>query len=218
MNSSFCDPNRIPRKERERLRKKQEILQAARKVINEKGITGATIMEIANLAEFAKGTLYTYFQNKDDIILSLIIEDTEEDIKRLSQQMKGNYNPIHVLKVHFRQFMQWIDDNKELFRFIRIEGHEGAQLTEEVGSTELWNNLWIIGRVRNEKLVEVIKKAQDQNLISPEYDPKIALYALLAASYTFNLASGMGELDLIKDVGQRTDIILKIFFEGLQPK
>jgi AcrR family transcriptional regulator len=55
------------RKERERLLRRNLILDAAEKVIFEKGIDSSTMDEIAEMAELSKGTLYLYFKSKEDI-------------------------------------------------------------------------------------------------------------------------------------------------------
>jgi AcrR family transcriptional regulator len=54
-----------------RLRKRQ-ILDAARKVFSKKGYDQATTAEIAQTAGVAEGTIYNYFQNKRDLLVSLI--------------------------------------------------------------------------------------------------------------------------------------------------
>jgi AcrR family transcriptional regulator len=47
------------RRERERLARRREILEAARKVFAARGYEGSTLDEVAREAEFAKGTLYS---------------------------------------------------------------------------------------------------------------------------------------------------------------
>lgn len=61
------------RKEREKERKRQEIMAAAKKVFSAKGFSKATMEEIAKEAEFSPGTLYLYFKNKDELSASLSI-------------------------------------------------------------------------------------------------------------------------------------------------
>lgn len=54
------------------------IQKAAKKVFFEKGFTNATIAEIAKLAGVAKGSIYLYFQTKDDLYLSLMLPILQE--------------------------------------------------------------------------------------------------------------------------------------------
>lgn len=59
------------RKERERERRRQQIIVAAKKVFTEKGFNRATMDDIANEAELSPGTLYLYFKNKEELYASL---------------------------------------------------------------------------------------------------------------------------------------------------
>jgi AcrR family transcriptional regulator len=61
------------RKQRERERRRQQILVAAKRVFSSKGFTGATMEDIAREAELSAGTLYLYFRNKDELFSSLFI-------------------------------------------------------------------------------------------------------------------------------------------------
>jgi AcrR family transcriptional regulator len=59
------------RKERERERRRQQIIVAAKRVFSEKGFNKATMEDIASEAELSPGTLYLYFKNKEELYASL---------------------------------------------------------------------------------------------------------------------------------------------------
>lgn len=59
------------RKERERERRRQQIIVAAKRVFSDKGFNRTTMEDIAKEAELSPGTLYLYFKNKDDLYASL---------------------------------------------------------------------------------------------------------------------------------------------------
>jgi len=59
------------RKQRERERRRQQIIVAAKRVFTEKGFNKATIEDIARNAELSPGTLYLYFKNKEELYTSL---------------------------------------------------------------------------------------------------------------------------------------------------
>lgn len=59
------------RKERERDRRRQQIMIAATRVFSEKDFNKATMEDIAKEAEVSPGTLYLYFKNKDELFASL---------------------------------------------------------------------------------------------------------------------------------------------------
>ena len=59
------------RKERERERRRQQIIVAAKRIFSEKGFNKSTMEDIAKEAELSPGTLYLYFKNKDELYASL---------------------------------------------------------------------------------------------------------------------------------------------------
>ncbi len=59
------------RKEREKERRRQQIMVAAKRVFSVKGFTKTTMEDIAKEAELSPGTLYLYFKNKDELYASL---------------------------------------------------------------------------------------------------------------------------------------------------
>ena len=69
-------------------RKKEQILDAALAVFSRKGFGEATIPDVANAAGVAVGTIYTYYQSKRDLLVSIIERYvvTESLIKLLAQQ------------------------------------------------------------------------------------------------------------------------------------
>ena len=76
------------RKERERERRRQQIIVAAKRVFSEKGFNRATMEDIAQEAELSPGTLYLYFKNKDELYASLSL--------RILQYLNIRLN--HVIK------------------------------------------------------------------------------------------------------------------------
>lgn len=62
------------RREREREARKGAVLDAARKMLLEKGFKGTTTRGIAERCELSEATLFFYFNNKDEILVSLLFE------------------------------------------------------------------------------------------------------------------------------------------------
>lgn len=62
----------LSRKERERLQRRDEILSIAMKLFSEKGFHNVSMQQIAEASEFAVGTLYNFFENKETLFEELI--------------------------------------------------------------------------------------------------------------------------------------------------
>ncbi|MCU0599432.1 MAG: TetR/AcrR family transcriptional regulator [Desulfobacterales bacterium] len=68
----------LSRREREKERQRQEMMTAALNLFSEKGYHNVTMHEIAGKAEFAVGTIYKFFRNKEDLYKALILEKAQE--------------------------------------------------------------------------------------------------------------------------------------------
>jgi len=62
------------RRVKEKQRRRQAILQAAKGLFFKQGFATTTMTQIAAAAELGKGTLYLYFQNKEELYISLLVE------------------------------------------------------------------------------------------------------------------------------------------------
>ncbi|NBY20634.1 TetR/AcrR family transcriptional regulator [bacterium] len=66
------------RKEREKLQRSQDILEAARRVFESKGFLNTTLQDVAKEAEISVGLIYRYFQSKEDMFASLALKGAEQ--------------------------------------------------------------------------------------------------------------------------------------------
>jgi AcrR family transcriptional regulator len=57
---------------RKQLRKREALVQAGYKVMSERGIDSATMLEIAELADVGAGTVYSYFKSKDELAVAVL--------------------------------------------------------------------------------------------------------------------------------------------------
>ncbi len=82
------------RRERDRLRRREDILTAARTVLVEKGYESATIDEVARAAELAKGTIYLYFASKEDIYVSILDEGLDLLTRLVLDSYQDSADPL----------------------------------------------------------------------------------------------------------------------------
>lgn len=64
--------SKLPRRERERQRHRQEILDAARQIVADRGLGGVTVEQVAKQAEFAVGSIYRHFSSKEELIQAVV--------------------------------------------------------------------------------------------------------------------------------------------------
>jgi len=111
----------IPRKERERLAKKQDILKAARGVFAQKGLHAATLDEIAGKSEFAKGTIYGYFQNKEDLFACMLEEEMLKFEQCVIQVINMPLSPVAKVEKLVKTMLLVFDQNVDYLRLLNAE-------------------------------------------------------------------------------------------------
>jgi TetR/AcrR family fatty acid metabolism transcriptional regulator len=100
--------------------KKQRILQAAVRAFSEKGYAEVTIAEIARRADVATGTIYEYFKNKEDVLLSISEEHFRENLEQLKQTFSGN-NPSKKLWLFMQYYFQkYLEDPNFVVVFLTM--------------------------------------------------------------------------------------------------
>jgi len=93
---------KIPRRERERLRRRKEMLAAALELFSEKGYYNVSMAEIAEKAEFAIGTLYKFFKNKEDLYSALMLELADTFQEALTRAIKEPGDATEKLRSYVR--------------------------------------------------------------------------------------------------------------------
>jgi AcrR family transcriptional regulator len=93
-------PRALTRREREKLRQRDELLAAALELFSAKGYHNVSMQEIAEKAEFAVGTLYKFFRDKEDLYKVLIKTKAEEFHGVLKEVLKrsDSEDVLSVLK------------------------------------------------------------------------------------------------------------------------
>ena len=88
----------LPRREREKLSHRRQMLDAAIELFSEKGYHNVSMHEIAERAEFAIGTLYKFFDNKEDLYKALMMEKAEEYHRALMGVLAKEDDVLTVLE------------------------------------------------------------------------------------------------------------------------
>jgi len=86
--------------------KYKQIIDAAVVVIAQHGYHQAQVSKIAKQAGVADGTIYLYFKNKEDILISLFEEKMQLFIENISDFIEGDYSPseklLKMIENHFK--------------------------------------------------------------------------------------------------------------------
>jgi len=101
--------------------KHARILNAALKVFAEKGFYNTRISEIAREANVADGTIYLYFKNKDDILISLFEEEIGKICDLIREELAKAKDPVEKLRIFASHHLNLILKNRELAEVMQVE-------------------------------------------------------------------------------------------------
>ncbi|MHC4788538.1 MAG: TetR/AcrR family transcriptional regulator [Planctomycetota bacterium] len=108
----------VKRRERERVRRKGDILDAARRLFWLRGYAGTTMPEIAQAAELAPGTLYLYFPSKSALYAELLLEGYDMLLERLQERAGRPASPRRQAEGLVEAFLEFAQEHPEYFDVI----------------------------------------------------------------------------------------------------
>jgi AcrR family transcriptional regulator len=111
------DSEKLPRRERENLLQRQQILAAALDLFSQKGYHSVSMHEIARSADFAIGTLYKFFQNKEDLYGSLVLEICDSYDEAVVRAIEEEDDEVEKLRNYIRTK---IESFHKFIPFIRL--------------------------------------------------------------------------------------------------
>jgi AcrR family transcriptional regulator len=92
-----------------------EILAAAHRLMGDKGVDALTMDEIAQAAGVAKGTIYLYFQSKDELIQALLSQVGEALAREVEAVMAKPLSPPEKLQLLATLFLHKVEKERVLF-------------------------------------------------------------------------------------------------------
>ena len=153
--------------------KYHRIIAAATKVFARKGFFLAKVSDIAKEAQVADGTIYLYFENKDDILISLFEEQMKAVLENMVQQISQEQDAIKKIEKFALTHLRLIELNKNMAEIIQVELRQSSKFMKEYKNEKFMQYLNLIS--------DVIREGQEQGLFKKDVIPDIAKRAFFGA-------------------------------------
>ena len=153
--------------------KHNKIIAAATKVFAKKGFFTARISDIAKEAKVADGTIYLYFNNKFDILISVLEEEIGKIIEQIKTAIEDEPDAQEMLKIFVTKHLAAMKGNKYLAEVIHIELRQSDRLVKDYRNNRF--------KIYIDLISEIIQKGQEQELFRADIMPGIAKRALFGA-------------------------------------
>ncbi len=101
--------------------KDERIMAAAESVFSHKGYTQATLDEIIKIADTGKGTVYKYYQNKENLFYSLVLRKNKPFLERLQALAKKDSSFEDKLRNYFMELVAFMHVNAVIWQVLLFE-------------------------------------------------------------------------------------------------
>ena len=205
------DLDSLPRREREKLRRRQEMLDTALRLFSEKGFHNVSMHEVARESEFAIATLYKFFKNKDDLYRALMIDMSDQVSLEIKNSLRNATNEVEVIREAILAKSRVFAEHLPVIRLYVAETRGSCYQVQEGLDEEM--------RKRREffvnKLIATFESGIEKGMFADK-DPVYLANAIISLSHS---ALMMSLEDLEKyPVIESTEKMLDIFFSEILKK
>jgi AcrR family transcriptional regulator len=198
---------KLSRKERNRLRHKDEILNSALTLFAEKGYPNVSMQEIADAAEFSVGTLYNLFASKDALLDELLDRNTRLVMASILAVLDGPGNEAERLRDLFRYLPDLMETHAAFTKvhFAEVGPCSAGRFGKEGPAAEFRT-------VVDAKVAEIIAAGVEKKLFRA-VDPVITAKAIHAIieNLAFEIVSNFDRA-AVEDVYAKAE---QLFLDGL---
>lgn len=153
--------------------KRKEILTAAIDVFARKGYSKANIKEIADKAGVATGTVYLYFQNKDDLLLQSMKSMMDVNLDKIKQKVADVEPAIDRLFMFFYHHIEIFTHKPSMARFLVVEVRQCEEFYKRYPTYNPYHDY-------ADYIIDLVKQAIEQGTTMP-FNPITVAYLILGA-------------------------------------
>jgi len=181
------------------------ILRGAIKVFARNGFFNSKVADVAREAGVADGTVYLYFKNKDDILVSIFNDHMREALSQGRERLAELHDPLEKLKSVVYGHLEVFAGDRDRAVVFQVELRSSSKFMEQFSTTGVTDYLHYIS--------DIIKEGQQQGLFRPE------LNGLLVAKMLFGALDEMVTNWVISkkrsNLVATGEAILDVFLKGI---
>ncbi len=186
--------------------KRERILRAAVKVFARKGFYATRVSEIAKAASVADGTIYLYFENKDDVLISIF----QDRISKLLVVLRDAIAAEATFEARFRRVIELqlglLEGQRDLAEVVTVNLRQSSRLLKQYAAPLFSEYLDVIAGV--------VRDGQAAGVIRADVSPRVVARAVWGAldALALTWAIGGGEPG---HLGRAATQVSEMFLGGL---
>lgn len=215
---------KLSRKERERLQRREMILDVAEETIIKHGFENATMDEIAEKAEVAKGTLYNHFESKSHIYIAISARGSRKLNDQMAKVLTNDLTGLKMVEELGATYLNFIKQNPQYFHaFNYFEGVVTERISDSDG---ILQQCKVNAKEAMTYIVRALQIGMQDGSIEDSYDPQeLGLIIWGASKGIINmvfLKQSSNRFDILNEIDFNLESIMKNFIHlvgtGLQKK
>jgi len=187
--------------------KPRRILKAAERVFARSGYHQAKVKEIANLASVSEGTIYEYFESKENLIFSISEERFKEQIKVLDEELFEIRDPLKKFARIIRYYFYLYLTNRDflnIFLFL-VEFNRRFYQSEAYKIFQQYTKI----------LYPILDEGKEQGIFRPDINNRVFKNLLLGGFSHIALRWVILGQDTITDKMQEIEEVITLFSRAL---
>jgi len=191
-------------------KRKKEIIEATLELFSEKGYEATSMSQIAELAGIGKGTIYEYFESKEELILNAVKAWVELMESEVEKQVREIDDPEERLRKYAHSSMAAFTSDKRIMRLF-IAMLEIVVTDEETQTRRdlIHNTMQSVCRI----IADIFRDGVSQGIFRPDASVDAEKIALNLLAYLDGIGMYFyvlkGQIDLEDHIDLYLDILLK---------
>lgn len=159
----------LERKEREKIQRRNVIIDAAERVFFKEGIENASMDQVALEAELSKGTLYLYFKSKEELYKAIVIRGFIALKRKLKEAVIPTETGLQNVKAISKAYIEF--SKQHLGYFNAILYYQNDQFDKRNMDSQHSIESLEGGNAVIAVLINAIKKGIEDKSINPHINP-----------------------------------------------
>jgi AcrR family transcriptional regulator len=172
------------RKEREKERRRNDIINAAEKLFFSRGFDRVSMNDIANEVELSKATLYLYFKDKESLFFAIVLRGAKILNAIYIECSKLDTTGIEKIKAMGQGFYEFTKQYPEYFRLLCYTGSERFRIADNDDAKAVLELI----RSNIELMSKAFREGIEDGTVRSDLDPlEMAIYLCVARLSVLNL-------------------------------
>src|SRR5256885_13769760 len=182
--------------------KRERILRAAVDVFAKNGYFNAKVSEIAKSAGVADGTIYLYFDGKEDLLITIFREHTRNYLQSLERELAHVRRPEERIRIAIRHHLETLGRDRSLAIVAQVELRHSLKFMSLLSQQEVADYLNILRKI--------VEQGQTEGVFRRTLHPQLvakAVFGILDEMVTSWILSDK-EYALADQAGPVADLVL----------